>query len=198
MTSIFAATDPVALVRDWLAEAEAAEPNDPAAMALSTVDPEGRPNVRMVLLKEIEEDGFVFYTNFDSVKGAELDASGHAAFVLHWKSLRRQVRVRGRVERVEAAQADAYYRSRPVDSRIGAWASQQSRPLDDRQTLMDRVDQMRARHGDDPQRPPFWGGYRIRPDEIEFWADGAYRLHDRERWTRNGPGGGWRMQRLFP
>ncbi|EKE44176.1 PdxH [Oceaniovalibus guishaninsula JLT2003] len=194
--SIFDATDPFALTSDWLAEAEASEPNDPNAMALATVDADGMPDVRIVLLKEVERDAFVFFTNLDSAKGRQIAATGQAALVLHWKTLRRQVRARGDVERVPDAQADAYYASRPLGSRLGAWASRQSRPLDGRQTLVDAVEDAKARFGDDPPRPDFWGGFRIRPRQIEFWKDGEYRLHDRERWSRDGAG--WTRQRLYP
>ncbi len=197
-SSIFGTAHPVALIADWLAEAAESEPNDPNAIALATVDPDGLPNVRIVLLKEIEADAFVFYTNYESAKGREIEAGGGAAFCLHWKTLRRQVRVRGPVAREEGAQADAYYRSRGLGSRLGAWASAQSRPLPDRQTLLDRVAEARARHGTDPERPPFWGGYRLRPVEIELWQDGADRLHDRERWSRKGPSDDWYVKRLFP
>ncbi len=196
--SIFDATDPVALVRLWMDEAARLELNDPNAIALATVDPAGMPNVRIVLLKEIEADAFVFYTNYDSAKGREIDAAGQAAFCIHWKSLRRQVRVRGTVSREEGAQADAYYRSRGLGSRLGAWASDQSRPLADRATLEARVEEAGALHGDDPKRPPFWGGFRLRPTEIEFWRDGADRLHDRERWSREGVEDPWYVKRLFP
>lgn len=196
--SIFDATDPVALVRLWMDEAARLELNDPNAIALATVDPAGMPNVRIVLLKEIEVDAFVFYTNYDSAKGREIDAAGQAAFCIHWKSLRRQVRVRGTVSREEGAQADAYYRSRGLGSRLGAWASDQSRPLADRATLEARVEEAGALHGDDPERPPFWGGFRLRPTEIEFWRDGADRLHDRERWSREGVEDPWYVKRLFP
>jgi len=200
---IFATDDPYALARQWLAEAEGSEPNDPNAMALATVDRDGLPNVRMVLLKEIEtsqtKGGFVFYTNFESAKGHELDANPRAALVLHWKSLRRQIRVRGPVEKVPAEQADAYYRSRPYQSRIGAWASRQSRPLRSRAALMAEVAKIAARHPAKPPRPAHWGGYRIRPTEIEFWANGDFRLHDRFRWTRPDPGkADWRVARLNP
>jgi pyridoxamine 5'-phosphate oxidase len=197
-SSIFGTDDPFRLIADWLGEARATEPNDPNAMALATVDSSGLPNVRIVLLKEIEADAFLFYTNYDSQKGQEIEASGRAAFCLHWKTLRRQVRVRGEVAREEGAQADAYYRSRPLGSRLGAWASAQSRPLADRETLAAGVEAARVRHGDDPARPPCWGGYRLRPVEIEFWRDGADRLHDRERWSREGPSAGWYVKRLFP
>lgn len=197
-SGIFAGEDPFAIARAWLTEAENVEPNDPNAMALATVDASGLPNSRMVLLKEIEADGFVFYTNFDSAKGQEIAATGKAAFVMHWKSLRRQIRARGAVEQVEGAQADAYFRSRSLPSRLGAWASQQSRPLAGRGTLMAEVAKVAARHGTVPERPPHWGGFRIVPVEIEFWADGQHRLHDRFRWTRAEPGTAWEMTRLSP
>jgi pyridoxamine 5'-phosphate oxidase len=197
-TGIFAGDDPFQIARDWLAEAERTEPNDPNAIALATVDPAGMPNVRMVLLKEIEADAFVFYTNYGSVKAAEIDASGRAAFVLHWKSLRRQIRVRGTVTREDGPKADAYYRSRSLPSRLGAWASRQSQPLKSRAALMAEVARVTATKGVDPPRPPFWGGYRITPVEIEFWADGAHRLHDRFRWTRAAPGQPWEVVRLSP
>ena len=187
-TGIFAGDDPFDIARNWLAEAGRSEPNDPNAIALATVDAAGLPDVRMVLLKEIEGQGeegsFVFYTNFDSAKGQEIEATGVAAFVLHWKSLRRQIRVRGDVSRVGDAQADAYYNSRALQSRIGAWASRQSRPLDSRATLMAEVARQGLALGLRPPRPPHWGGYRIRPLQIEFWADGAFRLHDRFQWIR--------------
>ncbi|QQA44525.1 pyridoxamine 5'-phosphate oxidase [Pelagovum pacificum] len=197
-TDIFDATDPFVLTRRWLAEADGAELNDPNAIALATADSEGLPNVRMVLLKDIEDDAFVFYTNYDSAKGQELSASGKAAFVMHWKSLRRQVRVRGLVEREDGQKADEYYGSRSLKSRLGAWASRQSRPLESRASLMADVAREGVRHGTDPARPPFWGGFRIRPLEIEFWADGAFRLHDRFRWTRPEASADWTVQRLYP
>ncbi len=202
-TGIFAGEDPFAIAQSWLTEAEASEPNDPNAIALSTVDATGMPNVRMVLLKEIEgtsEGGgaFVFYTNYTSAKGQEIDAAGKAAFVMHWKSLRRQIRVRGIVSREDGPQADAYYASRSLQSRLGAWASQQSQPLSSRGALMAEVAKISVTQGPMPKRPPFWGGFRIRPVEIEFWADGAFRLHDRFRWTRASQVDGWQVQRLNP
>lgn len=197
-TGIFAGEDPFAIARAWLAEAEDSEPNDPNAIALSTVDPDGLPNARMVLLKEIEDAAFVFYTNYDSTKGQELAASGRAAFVMHWKSLRRQIRVRGTVEREEGPQADAYYASRSLKSRLGAWASRQSRPLTSRAALVAEVAKVTAQHGTHPARPPFWGGFRIIPSEIEFWADGPFRLHDRFRWSRLGVNDPWEISRLNP
>ena len=200
-TGIFAGDDPFAIARAWLAEAEASEPNDPNAIALATVDREGMPDVRMVLLKDIDGAGldgsFVFYTNYESAKGRQIEASGKAAFVLHWKSLRRQIRVRGVVTREDGDQADAYYASRALQSRIGAWASRQSQPLASRGALMAEAAKMGLRLGTNPPRPAFWGGYRISPERIEFWADGAFRLHDRFAWERDG-NAGWRVQRLSP
>ncbi|MFW2587134.1 pyridoxamine 5'-phosphate oxidase [Sagittula sp. SSi028] len=195
---IFAGDDPFEIARRWLAEAEKTEPNDPNAIALSTVDAEGMPNARMVLLKGIEADAFVFYTNYGSVKAAEIEQSGKAAFVMHWKSLRRQIRVRGTVTREEGPQADAYYKSRSLKSRLGAWASRQSAPLASRADLMAEVAKVTARQGPNPDRPPFWGGFRIRPYEIEFWADGQFRLHDRFRWIKIEPTGNWDITRLNP
>jgi pyridoxamine 5'-phosphate oxidase len=195
---IFAGSDPFRLARDWLAEAEAVEPNDPNAIALATVDAEGLPNVRMVLLKEIETEAFVFYTNYGSAKGQEIAASGKAAFVMHWKSLRRQIRVRGMTEREDGPQADDYYASRSLKSRLGAWASQQSQPLSSREALMAEAAKVALTKGPNPARPPYWGGFRLRPVEIEFWADGAFRLHDRFRWTRKNAADPWRIERLNP
>ncbi len=196
--SIFGATDPFELTRQWLEEARATEINDPEAMALSTVDESGLPNVRIVLLKAIEDDAFVFYTNYDSAKGREIAASGKAAFVLHWKSLRRQVRVRGTVTREYGPVADAYYASRPLGSRHGAWASRQSHPLRDRAELVQRVNDIADRFGESPSRPSFWGGFRVHPVEFEFWRDGEYRLHDREIWRRSDQKDAWTRLRLFP
>ncbi len=194
----FAGEDPFEIARRWLAEAEKSEPNDANAIALATVDADGLPNVRMVLLKAIEAEGFVFYTNYGSAKAAELEAAGKAAFVMHWKSLRRQLRVRGLVERLEGEAADAYFASRSLKSRLGAWASRQSQPLESRAALMARVAALATELGPNPPRPPFWGGYRIRPLEIEFWADGAFRLHDRFRWSRDAQSEPWRVTRLNP
>jgi pyridoxamine 5'-phosphate oxidase len=192
-------SDPFALFAVWFAEAKAAEPNDPDAMALATVDPAGLPDVRMVLLKDADERGFVFYTNEQSVKGGELAANPKAALVLHWKSIRKQVRVRGAIERVSAAEADAYFATRSRPSQIGAWASDQSRPLDSRATFEARVTEVEKRFADGPvTRPPHWGGYRINPVSIEFWMDRPYRLHDRIRFTRETAGGAWQKTRLYP
>ena len=195
---IFAGDDPFAIARRWLDEAQASEPNDANAIALSTVDPAGLPNARMVLLKEIEADAFVFYTNYESAKAREIEASGSAAFVMHWKSLRRQVRARGHVTREDGPQADAYFKSRSLKSRLGAWASRQSQPLESRAALMAEVARVTARHGPSPARPPFWGGYRITPVEIELWADGEFRLHDRFVWRRSTAGAPWTVTRLNP
>ncbi|NRB35784.1 MAG: pyridoxamine 5'-phosphate oxidase [Rhodobacteraceae bacterium] len=197
-SGIFAGDDPFVLTREWLTEAEAQEINDPNAMALSTVDADGLPNVRVVLLKEIEADAFVFYTNYGSAKGREITASGKAAFVLHWKSLRRQVRVRGLVTKEDGPQADAYYQSRDIKSRLGAWASDQSQPLSGRGHLIAEVAKVTAAKGSKPDRPPFWGGFRVRPLEIEFWADGAFRLHDRFQWKRPNFDTEWAVSRLNP
>ena len=183
-TGIFAGDDPFVIAKAWMTEAEASEINDPNAIALATVDGGGMPNVRMVLLKDIEPGSFVFYTNYNSAKGRELTASGKAAFVLHWKSLRRQIRVRGVVSREEGELADAYFASRSLKSRLGAWASQQTEPLESRAALMAEVAKVTLEHGIAPRRPPFWGGFRLVPLEMEFWADGAFRLHDRFKWSR--------------
>lgn len=192
-------SDPFGLFAEWLKEAEASEPNDPNAMALATVDEEGLPNVRMVLLKGFDERGFVFYTNFESQKGQEILGTMRAALVFHWKSLRRQVRVRGIVEEVTGQEADEYFASRPRDSRIGAWASQQSRPLESRFALETAVAMNAAKFaiGEIP-RPPYWSGFRIRPLSIEFWHDRPFRLHDRVVFRRGADGSAWTKARLYP
>jgi pyridoxamine 5'-phosphate oxidase len=193
------ADEPFALFTAWLAEAEKAEVNDPNGMALATADTDGLPNVRMVLLKGVDPGGFIFYSNRESDKGIELAANMQAAALFHWKSLRRQVRIRGPVEEVDAATADAYFDSRPLQSRIGAWASQQSRPLESRFALETAVAKYAAKFalGDIP-RPPYWIGYRIKPVAIEFWSDGHFRLHDRVRFRRETPDGSWQKERLYP
>lgn len=193
------ADEPFALFSAWFAEAEKSEVNDPSAMALATVDAGGLPNVRMVLLKDADVDGFVFYSNSESDKGVELAANMRAAAVFHWKSLRRQVRIRGPVEEVDAAAADAYFHSRPLQSRIGAWASRQSRPLESRFALEKAVAKYAAKYAlSDVPRPSYWIGYRIRPVVIEFWSDGPFRLHDRIRFHRSSPDEAWHKERLFP
>jgi pyridoxamine 5'-phosphate oxidase len=191
--------DPFVLFREWMADAEKSEPNDPNAMALATVDDEGLPNARMVLLKDFDEKGFVFYTNFESQKGQEILATGKAALMFHWKSLRRQVRVRGLTEQVTDAEADAYFKSRPRDSKIGAWASKQSRPLTARFELETAVAMNAARFGiGDVPRPPYWSGFRVRPLSIEFWHDRPFRLHDRAVFRRETPDGAWSKAKLYP
>lgn len=190
--------DPFALFDAWMAEARASELRDPNAMALATVDADGLPDVRLVLLKGKDERGFVFYTNAESAKGRQLAGQPRAALVFYWKSLNRQIRARGRVEPATAAEADAYYASRPRLSRIGAWASEQSRPLDSREQLVDRVAAFESRFpGDDIPRPPQWQGFRIVPQTMEFWQDRPSRLHDRVQFVRT-PDGGWTRQRLYP
>ena len=199
-SSYFSAeTEPLRLFEAWMEEARRNEPNDPNAMALATVDENGLPDVRMVLLKAADEAGFVFYTNTQSAKGCQLEASPRAALVFHWKSLARQVRVRGPVERVSEEEADAYYASRPRGSRIGAWASQQSRPLESRFALEKAVAMFTARYalGEIP-RPPHWTGFRVRPVQIEFWHDRPFRLHDRVVFRRETPDGEWTKARLYP
>jgi pyridoxamine 5'-phosphate oxidase len=192
-------TDPFKLFTEWFEDAKKSEPNDPNAMALSTVDDEGLPNVRMVLMKDFDDKGFVFYTNFESQKGQEILAAGKAAVVFHWKSLRRQVRVRGLTEQVSDADADAYFKSRPRDSRIGAWASAQSRPITKPLEFETAIAMNTARFGiADIPRPPHWSGIRIKPLAIEFWHDRPFRLHDRVVFRRENPDGSWSKARLYP
>ncbi|HUF44485.1 MAG TPA: pyridoxamine 5'-phosphate oxidase [Aestuariivirgaceae bacterium] len=205
LSVITAATDfasrdePLALFAEWLAEAEASEPSDPNAMSLATVDEEGMPNVRMVLLKGSDARGFVFYTNFESAKGVELLGRPKAALCFHWKSLRRQVRVRGPVETVSEEEADAYFASRPREARIGAWASKQSRPLESRFALEKAVARYAARHGVGAvPRPACWSGFRVRPLSIEFWHDRPFRLHERVQFARDRLEAPWSKTRLYP
>ncbi|MDP3675584.1 MAG: pyridoxamine 5'-phosphate oxidase [Novosphingobium sp.] len=191
--------DPLNLFDSWFAEANASEPNDPNAMALATATAEGAPSLRMVLLKGHGADGFVFYTNFESRKGLELAANPQAALLFHWKSLRRQVRIEGRVEEVTAAEADAYFASRSPLSRLGSAASNQSRPLPDRATYLARVEALSRRYPDgDVPRPPHWSGYRVVPSAIEFWIDRDHRLHERRRFTRETAGAPWTSMLLYP
>ena len=191
--------DPFVLFAEWIKDAEKSEPNDANAMALSTVDEEGLPNVRMVLLKDFDDEGFVFYTNYESQKGQEIQATMKAAVLFHWKSLRRQIRVRGIVEKVSEAEADAYFNSRPRDSRIGAWASAQSRPLEGRFALETAVAMYAAKYaiGNVP-RPPHWSGFRILPLSIEFWHDRPFRLHDRVVFRRENQSADWTKAKLYP
>ena len=194
-----AAEDPFALAQAWLAEAEKTEPADPDAMAVATVDKDGLPNVRMILLKGADARGFVFYTNSESAKGQELANNPKAALLLYWKSLGRQIRIRGPIEPVKGAEADAYFATRHRESRIGAWASSQSRPLESRAALEEEVARYTKEfEGADVPRPPHWHGYRVRPVEIEFWQHGTYRLHDRIVFRRATPEGPWTKTRLNP
>jgi pyridoxamine 5'-phosphate oxidase len=191
--------DPLDLFADWLAEAEKSEPNDPNAMTVATVGPDGTPSARMVLLKGYDRHGFVFYTNYESRKGRQILAHPKAALLFHWKSLRRQVRLEGTVSQTTAEEADAYYASRARGSQIGAWASEQSRPLESRFALEKRVAEVTAKHviGTIP-RPPHWSGFRLAPLLIEFWQDGAFRLHDRLEYNRSSPDAPWSTRTLYP
>jgi len=191
------AGDPIALFGEWFDAAKASEPNDPNGMALATVDADGLPDVRMVLLKDVDARGFVFYTNTDSAKGRQLADHPQAALVFHWKALRRSVRVRGDIEPVSAAEADAYFATRAKSAQIGAWASDQSRPMPDAHALERRVAEFGVKYGlGQTPRPPHWSGYRLAPRTIEFWRDRPFRLHERTVFTRAA--GGWTTQRLFP
>ena len=194
----FETVDPMDLFKSWLEDAKNKELNDPNAIALATVDDTGLPNVRMVLLKEITDQSFVFYTNYKSVKAEEIISSPKASFVIHWKSIRRQIRVRGFLEKEDGVMADQYFSSRSLDSRIGAWASRQSQEVGSRQELLDSVNRLTVELGANPSRPPFWGGFRITPIEIEFWSDGDARLHNRFRWSRKDIKANWKVCRLQP
>jgi pyridoxamine 5'-phosphate oxidase len=196
--ALFAESEPFALFERWFKEAKAKEPNDPNAMALATADADGAPDVRMVLLKGVDS-GFVFYSNAESAKGRQLEVNPRAAIVMHWKSLRRQVRARGLIEPVTDAEADAYFKSRDRGARVGAWASEQSRPLEDRLALEKRIAAFAAKFGvGEVPRPECWRGWRLAPLAIEFWRDRPFRLHDRLVFTRAAPGEPWSKQRLYP
>jgi len=191
--------EPLRLFADWFAEAERSEPVNPEAMTLATVDADGLPNARMVLLKGFDERGFVFYTNLDSVKGRELAAAPKAALTFYWKSLQRQVRLRGKVEPVAAAEADAYFATRPRGAQIGAWASKQSHPLESRMAFEKAIAIHAAKFGiGSVPRPPWWSGFRVVPQEIEFWQERPFRLHDRLAFTRSSPAAPWSKTRLYP
>ncbi len=192
-------TDPFALFDEWMAEAEKTEPNDPNAMALATADASGLPDVRMVLLKDASPEGFVFYTNLESAKGNELAENPQAALCFHWKSLRRQIRVRGAISSVTEAEADAYFASRAKDSQIGAWASRQSRPMEGRFELEKEVARYAAKYAiKNVDRPPHWSGFRLTPNQIEFWRDRPFRLHDRLVFRRQTADDAWQTSKLFP
>jgi pyridoxamine 5'-phosphate oxidase len=196
---VFTLDEPLALFVDWFALAKKKEVNDPNAMTLATVDQDGLPNARMVLLKDIDERGLSFFTNLASAKGRELAAHPKAALVFHWKSIRRQVRFRGPVERVSDAEADAYFATRAKGAQIGAWASPQSQPMESRFALEKRIAAETARHGlGAPPRPPHWSGFRLLPVEIEFWVNRPFRLHDRLLYRRDGGGSPWRTDKLYP
>lgn len=198
-SGIAAAVEPIELFQSWMKDAEKTEPNEANAMAVATVDSEGRPNIRMVLLKAVDRHGFVFYTNFESAKGRELLANPQAALNFHWKSVRRQVRVRGPVSVVSKEEADAYFASRAKDSQIGAWASAQSRPMEGRWVFEKEIAKYALKYGlTKVPRPPHWSGFRVAPLEIEFWRDRPFRLHDRLVYRRDAPDQPWRTERLFP
>jgi pyridoxamine 5'-phosphate oxidase len=191
------AASPFVQFEDWMADAEKSEPNDPNAMVVATATPDGHPSLRALLLKGVDDRGFVFYTNMESRKGDELAANPHVALLFQWKSLKRQIRIEGVVEPVTDAEADAYYASRPRISRLGAWASRQSRPLAKRTILEERLAEMEGRYPDEIPRPGYWSGYRVLPETFEFWQDMPYRLHDRTVYRRL-PDGAWEQSKLFP
>ena len=195
---IFDGLEPLEIVRKWFLEAKAVEPNDPDAVALSTVDSLGFPNVRMVLMRLILDDGFVFFTNYESVKASEILYSNKASFLYHWKTLRRQIRVRGEVFKEDSYLADQYFSERSLESRYGAWASRQSKMLPDKNLLYNKIEDLKKKLGNNPERPKFWGGFKLIPCEVEFWADGDHRLHDRFRWHREKIGENWTVSRLYP
>lgn len=197
-SGIFAGSNPFVIFQRWMDEAKLSEINDPDAAALATVDTSGSPNVRMVLLKAIEANSVMFFTNYTSTKAQEIESAGKAALVMHWKSLRRQVRLRGSVARTTQQMSDDYFASRSLGSRLGAWASDQSSILISRQELEERLTEVKSTHGEHPSRPDFWGGYRMSPVEIEFWCDGKHRLHDRFVWRRSQSSDAWSVSRLFP
>ena len=194
----FEGNNPFEISKKWISEAEVVELNDPNAIALSTVSEDGMPNVRMVLLKNIDHDAFVFFTNFNSRKAIEILGCGKASFVWHSKFLRRQIRVRGFASLESDQASDEYYNSRSLRSRLGAWASLQSKPLASREVLLERVEKFSERFGQKPKRPEFWGGFRIVPAEIEFWAEGESRLHDRFLWVKGDKASDWNVERLYP
>lgn len=197
--ALFAENEPFHLFERWFKEAKDKEPNDPNGMALATADADGFPDVRMVLLKHFDASGFVFYTNAESAKGRQLEANPRAAIVMHWKSIRRQVRVRGLIESMPDTDADTYFQSRDRGARLGAWASQQSRPLESRLALEKRIAELAAKYGfGEVPRPVYWRGYRLVPLAIEFWRDRPFRLHDRLAFTRGAPGETWTKSRLYP
>jgi pyridoxamine 5'-phosphate oxidase len=197
-TGFFLGENPFEISKRWLEEAALTESHDPNAMALATVDGQGMPDVRVVLLKAVEDDGFVFFTNYHSQKGQQIADTSMAAFNFHWKSLARQIRVRGTIARVSAEDSKSYYDTRPLGSRIGAWASKQSEVLKSKELLVQAVADATETHGENPERPDYWGGYKITPLQIEFWADGEFRLHDRFRWQREDAGSSWTIERLNP